>query len=115
MLKSRWFWIGVISLVFTLMTPFIFKAYFEKKPVQITENVRFGVPFPFVEQTVQFPTKAKDYPVEIKFQSPIKKDTSFKLMPFLFSFLGVYLLFFTFYTVLIRFFFSSSIRKNEHE
>lgn len=114
MLKSRWFWIGVISLVFTLATPFIFKAYFEKKPVQTIEKVQFGVPFPFVEQTVQFPTKAEDYPVEIMFQSPIKKDTSFKLIPFLFSFLGVFLLFFTLYTVLIRFFFSSSIQRNEY-
>ncbi|PLR97442.1 hypothetical protein [Bacillus sp. T33-2] len=94
---------GVLSLVFTLFTPFIFDAYFEKKPDTLEQNVSFGAPFPFVQNKITLPANQAEYPVELSFQSPLS-GTGFQLIPFLLSFTCIYLLMFSLIGILVYYF-----------
>ncbi|SFA76422.1 MULTISPECIES: hypothetical protein [unclassified Bacillus (in: firmicutes)] len=104
MIKKRFFYTLIISLVITLLSPYYFSSYFEKKPDTLEQNVNFGGPFPFLNQKVDLPSNEQSYPLEINFSSPIKKDTDVKPFMFLLSLSTFFALFFSFYTIIIRFF-----------
>ncbi|MEM5593691.1 hypothetical protein AAHH67_21580 [Niallia circulans] len=42
--------IMIISLLISLVSPFIFKNYVAQKPEQLEQSFRFGGPIPFAEQ-----------------------------------------------------------------
>lgn len=85
------------------MSPFIFYSYFEKKPEDLNQRILFGGPFPFAEQAVSLPVEKDKYPIEVKFISPLDKETSFKITPFILSFSSIFLFLFAFYTIISRF------------
>ncbi|MEH7125516.1 hypothetical protein V7122_23990 [Bacillus sp. JJ1532] len=104
MLTKKIIFFGVLALVITLSTPIIFVSYFETKPAQLSQDILFGGPFPFAEQRNSLPEAEHDYPLELKFTSPLEKETNFKVIPFLFSFICFYLFFFSLYYIISRFF-----------
>jgi len=114
MLKKRIVTILILSLAITILSPFFFYSYFEEKPTDLNQNIIFGGPFPFAEQTINLPNEKESYPIEIKFESPFEKDTIFKVTPFLFSLFSYFLFLFAFYTI-IRRFFTKPIKVKEPE
>lgn len=111
MIKKKDIIIGILSLGFTIISPFIFHSYYEGKPESTNQNIVFGAPFPFAEQTISFPEDSDSYPLEVKFTSPFEKETDYKVVPFLFSFFSYFLLFFSLYTIFSRYI----TRKPKHE
>lgn len=95
--------IGVLSLAISLLSPFIFKHYLEKKPAVIEETMTFGGPIPFAEQHVSLPEELNDYPTEISFQSPFNQATSIQWLPLGFTFICYFLLIISLYTVLSKY------------
>ncbi|UII57250.1 hypothetical protein LS684_07365 [Cytobacillus spongiae] len=114
-MKNRVIIIGVISLLFTIASPFVFNAYFEKKPEESSPVVPFGGPFPFAKQSVTLPADENDYPIEVTFTSPLEKDVEFLFVPFILSFLFFYLFFFSLYSIIIRFFSGIGKRRTNEE
>jgi multisubunit Na+/H+ antiporter MnhB subunit len=108
MIKKRFIIIGIISLLITLSSPYLFKGYFEKKPHQLTQNVHFGGPIPFVNQEVVLPGKESSYPLEVDFQSPFEEKTHINLISFFFSLIIFFTILFSLYSLIIYFF-----RKND--
>lgn len=104
MLKKRFLYTLIISLVITLLSPYYFSSYFEKKPDNLEQNVSFGGPFPYLSQNVNLPASEQSYPLEIDFSSPFEKDTDIKLVMFILSLSAFFALFFSFYTIIVRFF-----------
>lgn len=113
MIKKRMIAIGILSLGITLMSPFIFYSYFEEQPESLKQDITFGGPFPFAEQSINLPTEEGSYPIEVKFESPFDKETKYKVTPFLFSFISFFLFLFTFYTIISRFFSGKEIKEPE--
>lgn len=111
MLKKRIIYVGVLSLAITLLSPFIFHAYFEEKPMETEQTITFGGPFPFAEQIGDLPDDVKSYPTEVKFESPFDKETNYKVTPLLFSFLGYFLFLFALYSILRRLFSGKPIKE----
>ncbi|WP_102271607.1 hypothetical protein [Cytobacillus massiliigabonensis] len=111
MLKHRLIIVGIFSLVITLISPFIFHSYFEAKPKNINQQLSFGGPFPYAEQTVTLPAGDKLYPLEIKFQSPFEKETKFNIIPFILSFVCLFLFFFAIYSMITRFFKGKTVKE----
>lgn len=91
-----------MALAVTLISPFIFYSYFEKKPDELNQNILFGGPFPFAEQTVSLSEAKGDYPLEVKFVSPFEKETNFKVTPFILSFVCLFLFLFAVYSIFTR-------------
>lgn len=104
MIKRRIILIGFFSLMFTFVSPFVFTSYFGKKPPELTQKISFGAPFPFADQTFVLPENKDDYPLEVSFTSPLEKKTGIRMIPFLLSFACFYLFFFSFFSIVIRFF-----------
>ncbi|NHM29632.1 hypothetical protein [Neobacillus terrae] len=104
MSKGKFIIVFIISLGLTIASPYYFKSYFEKKPTDLNQTVHFGGPIPFVGQTVVLPDVDKQYPLEVKFQSPIKKKTDFSFVPFIISFIILFALLFSLISIIIRFF-----------
>ncbi|MBT2687863.1 hypothetical protein J7I93_06700 [Bacillus sp. ISL-47] len=104
MISKKVIIIVILSLAFTIISPFIFHSYYERKPESTHQNIEFGAPFPFAEQTTSFPEDSYSYPLEVKFSSPFEKETGYKAVPFLFSFFSYFLLFFPLYTIFSRYF-----------
>ncbi|QED47380.1 hypothetical protein [Cytobacillus dafuensis] len=113
MLRKKLLIFGIISLAITIMSPFMFYSYIEKKPNSLQQNITFGGPFPFAEQMVTLPADKKLYPLEVKFESPFEKQTKYKATPFLFSFICFYLFLFALYSIVTRFFISREIKEPE--
>lgn len=103
MSKKKLLLFCLLSLAITFMSPFIFYSYFEKKPEDLNQRILFGGPFPFAEQAVSLPVEKDKYPIEVKFISPLDKETSFKITPFILSFSSIFLFLFAFYTIISRF------------
>lgn len=103
MLKKRMIFIGILSLIITLMSPYIFFSYFEEKPEILKQNISFGGPFPYAMQMISLPDDDDLYPMEVKFESPFDKETTFKILPFFFSFSFFFLFLFAFYSIVSRF------------
>lgn len=93
----------LLSVLFTLFSPVLFPTYFEERPEPLTKDISFGVPFPFIKQKVQLPNNVDEYPLEITYNYGYEKHTTFKIIPFLLSFLTVFLFFTAIITVLVRF------------
>lgn len=91
--------VGIISLIISLSSPFIFHNYLEKKPLEEKETMVFGGPIPFAEQKVQIPEEEYAYPAEFTFQSPLETETKIQTFPFVFTFICYFLLIFSVYTV----------------
>ncbi|WNS77016.1 hypothetical protein RRV45_08540 [Bacillus sp. DTU_2020_1000418_1_SI_GHA_SEK_038] len=104
MLRNKLLFFGVVALAITLSSPFIFYSYFEERPAQLNQSISFGGPFPFAEQQVTLPEAKNEYPLEVKFVSPIEKETNFKVTPFLFTFICFFLFTFSLYTIISNFF-----------
>ncbi|PKG22169.1 hypothetical protein [Niallia nealsonii] len=98
--------VSVLSLILSFCSPFMFKQYIEKKPLEQIRTLTFGGPIPFAEQKVELPTNKKAYPVVISFQSPLAKDTIFHPLPMVFTFVCFFLLLFAVFSL-----FSSYIKK----
>lgn len=109
-MKKRIITIGILSLVITLLSPFIFYSYFEEQPETLTQKITFGGPVPFVEQSINLPDQKKSYPLEVKFESPSDNETKYKFSPFLFSYICYFLFLFAFYTIISRFFSGKQIK-----
>ncbi|PWW19821.1 hypothetical protein DFO73_11815 [Cytobacillus oceanisediminis] len=107
--------IGILSLAFTIISPFTFHSYYEGKPESTIQNIVFGAPFPFAEQTISFPENSDSYPLEVKFISPFEKETDYKVVPFLFSFFSYFLLFYSLYTIFSRYMTRKPKRKKEEQ
>ncbi|WP_057766222.1 hypothetical protein [Cytobacillus praedii] len=111
MLKTRLIITGIFSLGITLLSPFVFYSYFETQPQILNQQLSFGGPFPYAEQTVSLPSGKNHYPLEIKFESPFEMKTEFKIIPFIFSFVCFYLLIFAIYSIIARFFKGKAIKE----
>ncbi len=103
MISKKIITIGILSFAFTIISPFIFNSYVGEKPEKSNQNVKFGAPFPYAEQNISFPENSKLYPLEIKFSSPMEKETDYKILPFLFSFFSYFLFFFSLITIASRY------------
>ncbi|MGD6841855.1 hypothetical protein ACQCVH_04970 [Bacillus infantis] len=103
-MKKRVLIITIVSLAFTFVSPFIFDARLEVKPDSLTQNLLFGGPFPFAEQTSYLPEQVDAYPVVIQFESPLEKETNYKLTPLVLTELSYFLLFFAVTTIITRLF-----------
>jgi len=89
----------ISSLFLTLLTPFIFDAQFLAKP---NESVVYhGAPFPFFQSPYTFPENPTQYPLTIDF---ILSNASFSFVPFLLSFVSIFLLAFSLFVIIARFF-----------
>lgn len=110
-MKKRMITIGILSLVITLMSPFIFYSYFEEQPETLKQKITFGGPVPFAEQSFNLPVQKDSYPLEIKFESPFDNETKYKLIPFLFSYICYFLFLFALYTIISRFFSGKQIKE----
>ncbi|MFT8320324.1 MAG: hypothetical protein ABF649_05400 [Bacillus sp. (in: firmicutes)] len=104
--------IAVISLIISFSSPFIFKQYLEKKPLEPKDALVFGGPIPFAEQKVELPQNADLYPLEVQFQSPFEQTTKIHFIPFVFTFICFFLLIFAIYTVFASYFKKSIKKKN---
>ncbi|KOP81924.1 hypothetical protein ACFFHH_24975 [Cytobacillus solani] len=104
MIKHRIIIVGIFSLVITLISPFVFYSYFETQPKILNQQLSFGGPFPYAEQTITLPAGEELYPLEIKFESPFERETKFNIIPFILSFVCFFLFFFAIYSIIARFF-----------
>jgi hypothetical protein len=103
--------IMIISLLISLVSPFIFKNYVAQKPEQLEQAFHFGGPIPFAEQKKLLPTSVEAYPLEITFESPVQSKTIFHPIPFIFSFLVFFLLILAISTVFSSFFGKKSTKR----
>jgi len=101
---NRIIFIGIISLGVTIFSPFIFYSYYETQPKLLEQKVLFGGPLPFAEQQITLPADDNKYPLEVKFTSPFEKQTTFKAIPLLISFVCYFLFLFALYSIIARFF-----------
>ncbi|WP_147531823.1 hypothetical protein [Bacillus marasmi] len=104
MLKKRIILLSILSFITTSFSPYLFAVYFEKKPTEIHRNAKFGGPFPFAEQEIYLPKKEQQYPIEVNFASPLKKETKLHFFPFILSFLSFFLIIFSLVTIVLRLF-----------
>ncbi|WP_313801463.1 hypothetical protein [Cytobacillus sp.] len=111
MLKQRLIIIGILSFGITLLSPFIFYSYFETQPKILIQQLSFGGPFPFAQQTVTLPNGEDLYPLEVKFESPFEKKTALNITPFFFSFVCFFLFIFALYSIIARFFNGKPIKE----
>jgi hypothetical protein len=95
MLKRRIIVLSLLSLIITCLSPFMFAAYFEKKPTSITQTAKFGGPFPFVQQTIVLPDNPNKYPIEVNFIFPPQKETKMDFVPFFLSFISFFTIIYT--------------------
>jgi len=103
MLRRRIIIIGILSLGLTFLSPFVFLSYFESQPKILNQQLTFGGPFPFAEQMATLPADEQLYPLEVKFESPFEKETNFKMLSFILSFIFFYLFLFALYSIFARF------------
>ncbi|MCM3003167.1 hypothetical protein [Priestia koreensis] len=82
--------LGVISLIYTYCTPFIFKAHVQHPTVHTTAH--FGSPFPFVEKSFSETSVPAGESATVAFHSYFSESITFKLTPFLLSTLGHFVL-----------------------
>ncbi|MBP2239968.1 Na+(H+)/acetate symporter ActP [Cytobacillus eiseniae] len=113
MLKKQIIIIGIISLIITILSPFYFVSYIEALPDSLNQKLAFGGPFPFAEQTFTLPDEENQYPLEVHFESPFEKETKYKITPFIFSYICLFLFFFALYTIIARFFTRKPVREPE--
>lgn len=99
MSKKTLYTILVISLICTSMTPFLFDAKYLVKPNH--SYVYHGAPFPFFQSFYQFPDDPNQYPITIDFQFA---EASFSFVPYILSFISIFLLIFSLYWIIARFF-----------
>lgn len=104
MFNKRLIFIGILALVITALSPFLFISYFDEKPDVLNQHLLFGGPFPFAEQKIDLPEDNNAYPIEVKFESPFEMDTNYKVTPFLLSFICFYLFLFALHSIISRFF-----------
>lgn len=76
-----------ISLILVLLSPFLF-------PVKVTsfselKALRFGFPFPFIEQASNIIPAREDFPLRLTMQNPLKHVTQISLGNFALSVLNV--------------------------
>lgn len=88
-----------IALILTVISPFIFKAYVDSKPDQLTQEYSFGAPFPFAKQEKMLPDAPEIYPVILDFESPLETKTNIQAVPFILSFTCFFLLIFSIYSI----------------
>lgn len=93
----------LLSLAFTLISPFVFNAFVADKPAELPYKAVFGAPFPYLGQVKELPEDTASYPVIVEFNSPFEEDTDFSVIPFALSLLCFFLLFFSIYTIIARF------------
>ncbi|WP_445488497.1 hypothetical protein [Niallia sp. 03133] len=98
------FIIAVISLIISFISPFLFKQYIEKKPLDQKNTLVFGGPIPFAEQKVALPQDDYQYPAVIRFQSPLKQETIFHPIPLLFTFICIFVFLFAVSTIVASYF-----------
>jgi hypothetical protein len=104
MFNKRILFLLLFSLIITGFSPFFFSTYFEIRPETTKQSLKFGGPFPFVEQTVELPKENINYPLEVSFVSPLEQETQFSFLPFLFSLAFYFLLFLSLFSIILRFF-----------
>jgi len=78
-----------ISLIIVLLSPFLF-------PVEVTsfselKALRFGFPFPFIEQASYIIPAREDFPLKLTMQNPLHHVTQISLGNFALSVLNVML------------------------
>ncbi|WP_080846699.1 hypothetical protein [Cytobacillus gottheilii] len=95
--------ITLLSLAFTLISPFVFNAYVAEKPAELPYKAVFGAPFPYLGQVEDLPEASTSYPVIVELESPFEEKTDFSIIPFVLSFLCFFLLFFSIYSIIARF------------
>ncbi|WP_243385227.1 hypothetical protein [Bacillus kexueae] len=111
MKKKSVFFLFIISGVFTLLTPFMFKTQFMSPPVH--KEAYFGAPIPFFYSPFDFPQDQGQYPLVVPFEL---SEATFSFVPFLFSFLSFFLFFLALYYIIARFFrFGGYIQKKSNE
>lgn len=103
MLRNKLLFFGAVALAISLSSPFIFYSYFEQRPNELNQRISFGGPFPFAEQEVTLPEANNEYPLEVKFVSPLEKETNLKIIPFLLTFICFFLFIFALYTIISNF------------
>lgn len=94
--------IVLLSLAFTLVSPFVFNAYVDSKPAELPYKAVFGAPFPYIEQIKELPEDPDSFPVIVEFDFTFD-HTDFNIIPFVLSMLCFFLLFFSIYTLFSRF------------
>jgi hypothetical protein len=104
MFNKRILFLLLFSFLITSFSPFLFSSYFEEKPETTTQSLKFGGPFPFLEQSVELPKESNKYPLEVNFASPLEQETKVHFLPFLFCFAFYFLFFLSLFSILLRFF-----------
>jgi hypothetical protein len=102
MKKNTFIFIGIISLLVTFLTPVLFDVQLTEPPK--TNTIAFGAPFPFILQEISIPSKESQYPLIYEFHWEINKDISFLASNFFLSWISIFLLFFSAYSIVKRFF-----------
>lgn len=97
--KKTIFLLIILSTIFTFSTPFIFDAKFIQPPAN--NIVYHGTPFPFFQSPFDFPASLSQYPITIPFQL---EDATFSFVPFLLSFISIFLFVLALFYIIARFF-----------
>lgn len=101
----------LLSLAFTLVSPFVFNAYVDAKPSELPYKAVFGAPFPYIEQVKELPDDTGSYPFIAEFDLSLDHETDFNIIPFVLSMLCFFLLFFSIYSLLSRFMDRKPVKK----
>jgi hypothetical protein len=102
MKKQTVFFIAILSLVATFLTPVIFDVQLTSPPKANT--IAFGAPFPFVIQEVSIPNNMNQYPLIYEFHWKFHKNVSIRFSSFVLSWISIFLLFIAVYSIVKRFF-----------
>lgn len=100
----------LLSLAFTLVSPFVFNAYVDAKPAELPYKAVFGAPFPYIEQVKELPEDPDFFPVIVEFDFSLD-HTGFNIIPFALSMLCFFLLFFSIFTLISRFMDRKPVKK----
>lgn len=102
-MKKSFIIIILLSLGVTLGSPYFFDAYVHEKPVNLERPLYFGGPFPFFEQTIDYPENESTYPLSIKFTSYFDSELHFNVISFALSFISFFLLFYSIYGIVMHY------------